>query len=99
MNNRQLQLFIFFSLVPSRYDCIFIQWRRGGLATNVTATGMHAPGLRLWPLSIACHGVRMATLLKEHPATGGPGIEPRWTRSDKDGVGTTYSGLSRVWFT
>ena len=41
----------------------------------------------------------MATLLKKHPATGGPGIEPRWTRSDKDGVGTTYSGLSRVWFT
>ena len=41
----------------------------------------------------------MATLLKEHPATGGPGIEPRWTRSDKDGVGTTYSDLSRIWFT
>ena len=41
----------------------------------------------------------MATLLKEHPATGGPGIEPRWTRSDKDGVGTAYSALSRVWFT
>lgn len=33
------------------------------------------------------------------PATGGPVIEPRWTRSDKDGVGTAYSALSRVWFT
>ena len=41
----------------------------------------------------------MATLLQEHPAWGGPGIEPRWTRSDKDGVGTAYSALSRVWFT
>lgn len=41
----------------------------------------------------------MAILLNEHPATGGPGIEPRWTRSDKDGVGTAYSALSRVWFT
>lgn len=41
----------------------------------------------------------MATLLKNHPASGGPGIEPRWTRSDKDGVGTAYSDLSRVWFT
>ena len=41
----------------------------------------------------------MAILLKRHPASGGPGIEPRWTRSDKDGVGTAYSALSRVWFT
>lgn len=41
----------------------------------------------------------MATLLKKHPAIGGPGIEPRWARSDKDGVGTAYSDLSRVWFT
>src|SRR5436305_3062 len=41
----------------------------------------------------------MPTLLKEHPAGGRPGIEPRWTRSDKDGVGTAYSDLSRVWFT
>ncbi len=41
----------------------------------------------------------MATLLDQHPAPGHPGIEPRWTRSDKDGVGTAYSALSRVWFT
>jgi glucoamylase len=41
----------------------------------------------------------MAILLSNHPAFGGPGIEPRWTRSDKDGVGTAYSALSRVWFT
>ena len=41
----------------------------------------------------------MAILLDSNPATGGPGIEPRWTRSDKDGVGTAYSALSRVWFT
>ena len=41
----------------------------------------------------------MAVLLQKYPASGGPGIEPRWTRSDKDGVGTAYSALSRVWFT
>ena len=41
----------------------------------------------------------MAILSKEYPASGGPGIEPRWTRSDKDGVGTAYAALSRVWFT
>ncbi len=41
----------------------------------------------------------MAILLNQNPATGGPGIEARWTRGDKDGVGTAYSALSRVWFT
>jgi len=41
----------------------------------------------------------MAVLLQKHPARGGPGIEPRWTRSDKHGVGTAYAALSRVWFT
>ncbi|HTM56279.1 MAG TPA: glycoside hydrolase family 15 protein [Pirellulales bacterium] len=33
------------------------------------------------------------------PAFGSPGIEPRWTRSDKDAVGTAYSASSRIWFT
>ncbi len=32
-------------------------------------------------------------------AFGKPGIEPRWTRGDKDAVGTAYSSSSRVWFT
>src|ERR1051326_5990325 len=41
----------------------------------------------------------MAILLTTNPATGSPGIDPRWTRSDKDGVGTAYSALSPVWFT
>lgn len=41
----------------------------------------------------------MSILLNEHPASGGPGIEPRWARSDKDAVGTAYSASSRVWFT
>lgn len=41
----------------------------------------------------------MTTMLHNRPASGGPGIEPRWTRSDKDAVGTAYSALSRVWFT
>ncbi|HZJ02949.1 MAG TPA: glycoside hydrolase family 15 protein [Thermoleophilia bacterium] len=32
-------------------------------------------------------------------APGRPGIPPRWTQGNKDGVGTAYSGDSRVWFT
>ena len=32
-------------------------------------------------------------------AFGAPGIEPRWTRGNKDGVGTAYSSDSKLWFT
>jgi glucoamylase len=32
-------------------------------------------------------------------AFGRPGIEPRWSRADKDAVGTAYSADSRLWFT
>lgn len=32
-------------------------------------------------------------------ASGGPGIEPRWSHSNKDGVGTAYSSDSRLWYT
>lgn len=32
-------------------------------------------------------------------AFGRPGIQPRWTQGNKDGVGTAYSGDSRIWFT
>ncbi len=33
------------------------------------------------------------------PAFGKPGLEPRWTRGNKDAVGTAYSASSRLWFT
>ncbi len=33
------------------------------------------------------------------PAPGAPGIEPRWTSSAKDGIGTAYSASSPLWFT
>jgi glucoamylase len=32
-------------------------------------------------------------------AFGRPGIEPRWTHGDKEGVGTPYAASSRIWFT
>ncbi|MBI3951961.1 MAG: glucan 1,4-alpha-glucosidase [Acidobacteria bacterium] len=35
----------------------------------------------------------------QQPAFGGPGIEPRWTWGNKDGVGAAYSADSRIWFT
>ncbi len=34
----------------------------------------------------------------QQSAFGHPGIEPRWTRSAKDGVGTAYAASSRVWY-
>lgn len=41
----------------------------------------------------------MTTLKHQKQAFGKPGTRPRWTRSDKDGVGTAYSASSRIWFT
>lgn len=41
----------------------------------------------------------MPQLFHDRPAFGRPGIEPRWTRSDKEVVGTAYSASSRLWFT
>ncbi|HMQ52389.1 MAG TPA: glycoside hydrolase family 15 protein [Anaerolineae bacterium] len=35
----------------------------------------------------------------QNPAPGGPGSVPKWTRGDKDAVGTAYSVSSRVWYT
>lgn len=32
-------------------------------------------------------------------AFGTPGISPRWTHGNKNGVGTAYSASSRIWFT
>ncbi|MGC1619102.1 MAG: glycoside hydrolase family 15 protein [Candidatus Acidiferrum sp.] len=32
-------------------------------------------------------------------AFGHPGIEPKWTHGNKDGVGTAYAESSRIWFT
>ncbi len=33
------------------------------------------------------------------PAFGAPGMEPRWTSSEKDTVGMAYSASSRIWYT
>src|ERR1022692_1572851 len=41
----------------------------------------------------------MKVLSGEKDAFGWPGIEPRWTRGNKQGVGTAYSADSKVWFT
>jgi glucoamylase len=32
-------------------------------------------------------------------APGKPGMQPRWTSSVKDSVGTAYSTSARVWYT
>jgi glucoamylase len=41
----------------------------------------------------------MAVIRGTKEAFGKPGIQPRWTHGDKEGVGTAYSGSSRLWFT
>jgi glucoamylase len=41
----------------------------------------------------------MAVIRNSNPAYGAPGIEPRWTRGAKDGVGTAYAVASSVWYT
>ena len=38
-------------------------------------------------------------LNQQGEAFGSPGMEPRWTSSVKDSVGTAYSASSRIWFT
>jgi glucoamylase len=35
----------------------------------------------------------------DREAFGGPGMEPRWTHGNKDGVGTAFSADSKLWFT
>jgi glucoamylase len=37
--------------------------------------------------------------LTNRNAPGAPGIDPRWTSSAKDGLGTAYHTSSRLWFT
>ncbi|MBI4311208.1 MAG: glucan 1,4-alpha-glucosidase [Chloroflexi bacterium] len=41
----------------------------------------------------------MAKYRGDRIAFGKPGLEPRWTAGNKDGVGTTASPSSRIWFT
>ena len=41
----------------------------------------------------------MSVIRGPREAFGKPGIEPRWTQGNKDGVGTAYSATSCVWFT
>jgi glucoamylase len=41
----------------------------------------------------------MQPKIQNGEAFGRPGIEPRWTRGDKDAIGTAYSASSRLWFT
>ncbi len=41
----------------------------------------------------------MVKFFDRQQAFGAPGIEPRWTHANKEGVGTAYSTSSRIWFT
>src|SRR5437016_6222639 len=41
----------------------------------------------------------MAKFRGDRVAFGAPGLEPRGTQADKDGIGTAYAADSRVWYT
>ncbi len=41
----------------------------------------------------------VAIVREANPASGGPGLAPRWTHGAKDGVGCAYGIGSNVWFT
>ena len=41
----------------------------------------------------------MAEPRGNHQAFGQPGIPPRWSPGEKDGIGTAYSAASRLWYT
>jgi glucoamylase len=41
----------------------------------------------------------MSGIRSGNVAFGRPGLEPRWTQGNKQGVGTAYSAGSRIWFT
>lgn len=41
----------------------------------------------------------MTRIRGDRGAFGAPGIEPRWARGNKCGIGTAYSGDSRIWYT
>lgn len=41
----------------------------------------------------------MAKFRGNNMAFGAPGVEPHWTHGNKEGIGTSYSSASRIWFT
>ncbi|MGC2205715.1 MAG: glycoside hydrolase family 15 protein [Thermoplasmata archaeon] len=44
-------------------------------------------------------GSRSVEARGDRVAFGGPGMTPRWSHSNKDGIGTAYSADSRLWYT
>lgn len=50
-------------------------------------------------LIICCAALAGAPMLPAQSAPGGPGELPSWTRASKDGIGTSITTQSKVWFT
>src|ERR1700747_306979 len=50
-------------------------------------------------LSISTYLAAPAAVSQDQSAPGAPGTLPRWTPGSKEGVGTSTSTDSRVWFT
>src|SRR3984885_3816612 len=62
------------------------------------STRKHWRGPPRWPRAPSPYPT-MARIRGGDHAFGWPGLEPRWTHGDKDGIGTAYSAASRIWFT
>ena len=68
-----------------------------GLLLNLMPGGLR-PGVQGQSYSLKRSELTMAKFRGDRVAFK-PGIEPRWTRGSKDGVGTAYASSSRIWFT
>ena len=65
-------------------------------ATKSVRSKVAEPAKQIIPVELATFTMNPTS--KGH-AFGHPGIEPRWTHGDKDGVGTAFAASSRIWFT
>jgi glucoamylase len=70
-------------------------------ADGLVASESHLSFPSLWIWESMPETFRMDILEQQTvgAAFGGPGIEPRWTHSAKEGIGTAYHTSCRVWFT
>ncbi len=72
------------------------QWRWAVLAGAVRFTGARRAGMPSLALALLLAG---PAALGAQVAPGGPGELPAWTPASKDGIGTSLSTSSKVWFT
>src|ERR1041384_1286217 len=74
-------------------------WVRKAQPAKIRRLKMEKPLQPIIPAELEEHTGLGLQSTRNGGAFGRPGIEPRWTHGDKDGVGTAYAAASRIWFT